>query len=161
MDYSKTIKKFEKGFEKISTRKLSEMSGFFKDEKSFQEILKKKDPEVYNVYIKEFSPIDMGLTVIKPGRVGKEFYFTKGHIHRNETPEFYILLDGKGELLIQKSRFGAKTIKLKKGEITLIPEGYAHRLINSGRKKLKVLTIYHENSKPDYNVKFKRRFFRK
>ena len=50
---------------------------------------------------------------------------------------------------------------MKKGKIALIPEGYAHRLVNTGNKKLKVLTIYHEDSKPSYNVKFKKRFFRK
>lgn len=158
-NYQKTIRKFEKVYEKKSVRKLSDMKGFFKDEKAFEEILKKKNPELYSVFIKEFSPMMMGLTVINPGVVGKEFYFTKGHIHKKLTPEFYILLEGKGELLIQKDK--PKVIKLKLGEITLIPERYAHRLINTGRKKLKVLTIYHEDSKPDYKVKFKKRFFKK
>ena len=158
-NYQKTIKKFEKGYEKKSVRKLSDMKGFFKDEKAFEEILKKKDPELYSVFIKEFSPMMMGLTVINPGVVSREFYFTKGHVHKKLTPEFYILLEGKGELLIQKNK--PKVIRLKLGEIALIPERYAHRLINTGKKKLKVLTIYHEDSKPDYKVKFKKRFFKK
>ena len=54
-----------------------------------------------------------------------------------------------------------KVIDLKKVEIVLIPIGYAHRLINTGNKKLKVLTIYDQESKPDYNIKFKKRFFRR
>ena len=61
--------------------------------------------------------------------------------------------------LVQKNN-KQKTIKLKKEEITLIPEDYVHRLINIGNKKLKVLTIYHENSKPDYNIRFKKKFFK-
>lgn len=158
-NYTSTIRKFEKNYDKKAVRKLSNMVSFFKDKEAVRMILKKKDPVLYTVFIKEFSPIDLGLTVINPGAVKKEFYFTKGHIHKKQTPEFYILLEGSGNLLIQKGK--SKTIKLKKGEITLIPKGFAHRLINSGNKKMKVLTIYHEASKPSYKVKFKKRFFRK
>lgn len=159
-NYKITITKFEKNYDKKSTRKLEDLKNHFSNKEEVKNILKKKNPVIYEVFIKEFPPIDLGLTVINPGNVKKEFYFTKGHIHKNKTPEFYILLDGKGELLLQKGR-KPKTINLKKGEIALIPKGYAHRLINSGRKKLKVLTIYHEASKPDYKIKFKKRFFKK
>lgn len=160
MDYKKTIQKFEKKFDKKSTRKLSDMSKFFKDQKEVQKILNKKDLVLYEVFIREFSPIMLGLTVINPGTIGKELYFTKGHVHKKLTPEFYILLEGSGKLLIQKKNSKPKTIKMKKGEIVLIPEKYAHRLVNVGKTKLKVLTIYHEDSKPDYKIKFLKRFFR-
>ena len=159
-NYTSTIRKFEKNYDKKSVRKLSDMIGFFKDNKGVVDILKKKDPILYTVFIKEFSPIDLGLTVINPGAIRKEFYFTKGHVHRKKTPEFYILLEGSGNLLLQKGK-NSKTIKLKKGEIALIPKGFSHRLVNTGNKKLKVLTIYHEASKPSYRVKFKKRFFRR
>ena len=159
-NYSSTIRKFERGYDKRSIRKLSGMKGFFEDNNAFKEILNKKDPELYSVYIKEFSPIDMGLTVINTGTVGKEYYFTKGHVHKRKTPEFYILLEGKGELLIQKGR-KKKVIHMKLGEIALIPVGYAHRLANIGKKKLKVLTIYHDNSKPKYGVNFLKKFYKK
>ena len=57
-----------------------------------------------------------------------------------------------------QKQLNVKVIDLKKGEIVLIPIGYAHRLINTGNKKLKVLTIYDQESKPDYNINFKRSF---
>lgn len=120
----------------------------------------KENPVIYEVYTKAFSPIDLGLTVIHPGDVKGEFFMTKGHIHAKKTPEFYILLEGKGLLIFQKNN-KVKKIKLKKGEITLIPEGYAHRSINIGDKKLKILTVYHEDSWPNYKIKFQRRFFKK
>jgi len=114
---------------------------------------------IYEVFVKTFSPLDLGLTVIEPGVVGKEFHMTKGHVHSRKIPEFYVLLDGSGILLAQKGKL--EVIKLKKGELVLIREGYAHRLVNNGRRKLKVLAVYHEDSRPKYGVKFKRRFFRK
>ena len=86
---------------------------------------------------------------------------TNGHIHTKNAPEFYILYDGSGKLILQKGKKGkGKVVVLKKGKITYIPKGYAHRLANTGRKKMKVLTIYHEQTKADYDVRFKKRSFR-
>lgn len=158
-DFEKTIKHFEKFKPKI--RKLKDVAAWYYDKNSAEKELKKNpDKEIYRTYTDSFSPINLTLTVINPGTIGKEFFMTKGHVHKKKTPEFYILLEGKGKLLIQKGKL-IKVINLKKGEIALIPKGFAHRLINTGRKKLKVLTIYDEKSKPDYNTKFKKRLFKK
>ena len=158
-NYGKTIRKFEK--HKSRKRRFKDVSKWYSDKKAVEKELKKnKDKVIYETFTEEDSPMDLTLTVIHPGTIGKEYYMTKGHIHGANNPEFYILLEGNGKLLIQ-SRSEVKVITLKKGKITLIPKGYAHRLINPGRKKLKVLTIYSENSRPNYNVKFKRRFFRR
>ena len=158
-DYRKTIRYFEK--QQGKGRKLKDVVKWYSDKEAVEKELKKNPNKViYETFTDKFTPIDLTLTVVNPGIIGKEYYMTKGHIHRKKTPEFYILLEGKGKLLIQKQS-KAKVIELKKGEITLIPINYAHRLINTGNKKLKVLTIYHENSKPDYKIKFKKRFFKK
>ncbi|MEM3113046.1 MAG: glucose-6-phosphate isomerase family protein [Candidatus Pacearchaeota archaeon] len=154
MNYSKTIREFEKNYDFKKTKRLKEMA------KYYGENVRKNNKIVYEVYIKKFSPVQIGLTEVHSGSINNEFYMTSGHIHKNKTPEFYILLEGKGILLIQKND-KVKAVPLKKGKINLIPEGYAHRLINTGDKKLKVLTIYHENSKPYYNIKFNKKFFRK
>lgn len=157
-NYKKTIRDFEKKGEK-GVRTLKDLENYFLDKKAVQETLKKKNKTIYELFTKEFSPIKLTLTEVLPGVIGKEYYLTKGHVHARKIPEFYVLLEGKGILLIQKGK--PREIKLKKGEIALIPEGYAHRLVNTGNKKLKVLTIYHEDSKPDYKIRFKKRFFKK
>lgn len=156
MNYKKTIKEFEKRYDEKSVRLLRDLKNEFLDITGVDE-----NETVYEVFIKNYSPVNLGLTVLNSGSVNKEYYFTKGHIHRAKTPEFYILLEGSGILLLKKKGKRAKSIILKKGKIELIGEGYAHRLINNGKRKLKVLTIYHEDSKPDYKIKFGRRFFRK
>ena len=158
-DYKKTIRHFEKN--KSRARRLKDVVPWFSNKKAIADaLLKNKNKVIYETFTDKFSPINLTLTVINPGTIGKEYFFTKGHIHRKKVPEFYILLEGKGKLLMQKQS-NVKVIDLKKGEIVLIPIGYAHRLINTGIKKLKVLTIYDQESKPDYNVKFKKRFFRR
>jgi glucose-6-phosphate isomerase, archaeal len=159
-NYNKTIKYFENKC-KSSPRKVKDVVQWYSDEKAIEKELKRdKNKVVYETFTDKFSPINLTLTLIHPGTIGKEYYMTKGHVHRKKTPEFYILLEGKGKLLIQKAS-KVKVINLKKGEIALIPQGYSHRLINDGNKKLRVLTIYDQKSKPDYQIKFKKRFFRK
>jgi len=158
-NYEKTIKEFEK--HKSKARRLKDVVKWYSDKKAIAEELKKnKNKVIYETFTDKFSPINLTLTVISPGTIGKEYYMTKGHIHRKKVPEFYILLEGKGKLLMQKQS-NVKVINLKKGEITLIPIGYSHRLINTGNKKFKVLTIYDQESKPDYHIKFKKRFMKK
>jgi len=154
MKYQETIKDFEKNYDERKTKTLKAMQKYY-----LKTDLLKNNNVIYEVFIKKLSPINLALTVINPGSVDKEYYMTSGHIHLKKTPEFYILLDGKGILLVQKDKL--KIVNLKKGEIAFIPEGYAHRLINNGKQKLKVLTIYHEDSRPNYNIKFNKRFFKK
>ena len=158
-DYKKTIKHFEK--RKSKARKLKDVVKGYSDKKAIEkELIKNKNKVIYETFTDKYTPINLTLTVVHPGTIGKEYYMTKGHIHRKKVPEFYISLEGKGKLLMQKQS-KVKVIDLKKGEIALIPVGYSHRLINTGNKKFKVLTIYDQESKPDYHIKFKKRFFRK
>jgi glucose-6-phosphate isomerase, archaeal len=157
-DYKKTIKEFER--HRSKPRRLKDVGKWYKDKDAVEGILRSEGNRViYETFTDKFSPIDLTLTVVHPGVIGKEFHMTKGHVHRKLTPEFYILLEGKGKLVIQKNEM--KVIELKKGEIALIPKGYAHRLVNDGRKDLKVLTIYDQASRPDYHIRFRKRFFRR
>ena len=138
-NYKKTIRHFEKN--KSHTRKLKDVAPWFSNKKAIAEALRKnKNKVIYETHTDKLSPINLTLTVVYPGMIGKEYYMTKGHIHRKKVPEFYILMEGKGKLLMQKQS-NVKVINLKKGEIVLIPIGYAHRLINNGNQKINDLTI--------------------
>ncbi len=155
MNYISTIKSLEREYNKKVTVKLKDLEGSFKDISNIE-----GNPVIYKVFIKKYSPINLGLTILNSGSVNREFYMTRGHVHKKQSPEFYILMEGKGILLIQK-RSIIKKIVLEKGQIALVPEDYAHRLINVGKEKLKALTIYDETSMPNYKVKFRKRFFKK
>lgn len=60
---------------------------------------------------------------------------TKMHYHANHS-EHVMLIEGQGMLLM-----GYKTIDLKKNELIFITEGTPHKIINTGKSKLKVLSI--------------------
>ena len=113
----------------------------------------KGNPLIYTVYIKDFKSFETGLTVIESGKIGKEYFMTKGHRHKNPVEEIYILIEGKGKLLI-KEKNRVKEINMKKGKVYLIPEKSGHRLINTGKNRLEVFTIYSKNAGHDYGFKF-------
>ena len=139
MNYKKTIRDFEK--EKGKKRRLKDLKKYFSKETYDKELKEKGNRVIYETFTKEFSPINLTLTNVFPGTISGEFDFTKGHVHGREVPEFYVLLDGKGKLYLQKGK-KINVINLKKGEFAYIPENWAHRLINTGRVVMKVLTIY-------------------
>jgi len=155
MTYAKTIKEFERVPAKKRT--LKDMQGYFKNNAAYNRLLK-LNPIIYKTYTKSFAQIELTLTVLNPGAIGGEFFFTKGHIHRKNPEEAYMLLEGNGILYLQGKK--TKIVKLKKGVIYSVDEGYAHRLINTDNSQLRVLTIYPQNNNPNYHVKFKKRFFK-
>ncbi|MCK5149616.1 cupin domain-containing protein [Candidatus Pacearchaeota archaeon] len=143
----------KKSYDKKIIRKFKDMKEKFKESNNI-----KNNPLLYQVYIKDFGCFETGLTVIEPGTINKEFYMTKGHKHQKPTKEIYILLKGKGKLIIQDKK--TKILNLKKDKTYIIPKKSGHRLINTGDKKLEVLTIYSKNAGHSYNFKFKKRVFK-
>jgi glucose-6-phosphate isomerase, archaeal len=118
----------------------------------------KWNPLIYVVYIKDFGTFETGVTVMEAGDVNGEFYMTKGHRHFEKLKEIYVLLEGKAKLLLVGKR--SRVIDMKKGKSYIISGKLGHRLVNVGRGRVKVLTIYSKDAGHDYNFKFRKRFFK-
>ena len=87
-------------------KRLSELAGLYADEAAFAAGLEAGDRTVYDVT--EFRPSsrngDMvfGVTRMSPGRIGNEFFLTRGHIHaRADRPEIYYGEAGNGVMLLE------------------------------------------------------------
>ncbi|UCD03817.1 MAG: cupin domain-containing protein [Candidatus Woesearchaeota archaeon] len=152
-------KNLEKEYEDKIVRTLKDMKDCYSDQEEVNEILKHYNPLIYEVFIKKTPNIDYGLNIMKPGVIGKEYYMTKGHVHKKPSAESYLLLEGKGKIVIQNKE-EAKVIDLIKNEEVIVPEGYAHRLVNVGDKPLKVLTIYEPDAGHDYSITVTKRVFK-
>ncbi|HEY5501548.1 MAG TPA: glucose-6-phosphate isomerase family protein, partial [Candidatus Humimicrobiaceae bacterium] len=75
-------------------RKLSSMKNQYLDEKSYGEMLAKEDCLLYEVYEKLVPELEgellQGMSIVHPGKVGNEYFMTKGHFHSIlNTAEFY------------------------------------------------------------------------
>jgi glucose-6-phosphate isomerase len=95
------------------------------------------------------SGVSYDLLVLLSGKVGQEYYKTRGHFHVNKPnmpdayPEFYEVLSGEAILMLQKnSRSGEveeiMAVEAQTNDIVYIPPGYGHVIINSTDQPLVV-----------------------
>lgn len=117
-------------------RKLSEMKGMFADDEKFAEMAESTDPIVYEFYDmqrpQEPGEIAFGTSIVYPGRVGDEYFMTKGHFHEvRDTAEVYYCLRGRGCMLMENPEGDWEARDLQPGSAVYVPPRYAHRSINT------------------------------
>lgn len=138
-------------------RYLSDMREYFVDKRAVEDILSSgRNPLIYVVY--EISreaegELNVGCTVIYPGKVGGEYYFTRGHFHKKlQTSEIYIGVSGEGLILMQDA-YGAFSVgEIKPETIVYVPPGVAHRTVNTGNTALVFLSIYPSDAGHNYET---------
>jgi glucose-6-phosphate isomerase len=121
-------------------RLLSDMKGMYHDDKKFNEILKKGDLLVYEFYNmglpEEPSELAYGTTILYSGKVGDEYYMTKGHFHNIiETAEIYYCIKGHGFLLMENPEGESEVQEMKPGVSVYVPPRFAHRSINISKNE--------------------------
>ncbi|MEM3716000.1 MAG: glucose-6-phosphate isomerase family protein [Candidatus Bathyarchaeia archaeon] len=144
-------------------RRLADLREYFSDKRAVEDALSKgENPLIYVVYEisrKTEGELNVGCTIIYPGKVGDEYYFTKGHFHVKEaTSEVYIGMSGEGLILMQDKEGRVFIEEIKPETIVYIPPGLAHRSVNTGRTELVFLAIYPSDSGHDYETIRKRGF---
>jgi len=138
-------------------RYLHNVQRIFADQKSVKEILQTDNPLIYEVYELDL-PEKEGhliycLSVVYPGKIGKEYFMTKGHFHlRRDTAEIYLGLKGEGYLIMQTSEGEFYSLKVIPGTIAYVPPFWGHRSINIGKEKFIQLAIYPGDAGHDYKI---------
>lgn len=118
-------------------RFLGDLKGLFADEDACKEILKNENPLVYEFHglpaPNHPGDIGFGCSIVYPGKVGNEYYMTKGHYHNDiDTGEAYLCLNGHGYMLIENPEGDWRALELEKGKCVYVPKRYAHRSICVG-----------------------------
>jgi glucose-6-phosphate isomerase len=143
---------------------LSEMRGYFADQAACDEALARDDQAVYQVSWLEpgsgAGDLHYGLGRISPGRVGREYFMTKGHLHAwRPAAEVYIGLRGRGCLLLEDETTGrGQILPLDHGCVAYVPAGTAHRTVNTGEEPLLYLGVYPAAAGHDYGAIATRNF---
>ena len=137
-----------------SEKKMKELAGVFADEKAYKAF--NMEEIVYEVEM--HSPagnteggLNFGISTIYPGKVGEEFFMTKGHFHevRNRA-EYYWGIVGTGLLLLVDEDGTSITEEVSPGSLHYIAGNTAHRLINTGESKLVVGACWPADAGHDY-----------
>lgn len=119
------------------TRNLSKMAGQYLDQDAYDQMLSEEDSLLYEVYeLKRpevAGEILHGISIVHPGKVGNEFYMTKGHYHTVlETAEIYYTLEGEGYMVMETPEGDWAVEKLTPGSVLYVPPRWAHRSVNVG-----------------------------
>ena len=127
-------------------RRLSDLGAAFADASAYAQTLAQHDPLLYTVASlqpdAQQDALFYAMGKLLPGRIGAEYYMTKGHYHTlRSAPEVYIGLRGDGLMLLEDETGASRAQPLLANSIVYVPGHTAHRTINVGDESLIYLTI--------------------
>ena len=146
-------------------RTLSAMAGQYTDAESYALMLARTDQVLYEVYQFERpeTPGELitGLSVLHPGKVGDEYFMTKGHFHAElGTAEVYYCLQGQGLIVLETPEGEVAVEELAPGRVLYVPPRWAHRSVNTGTEDLITFFVCPGDAGHDYGT-IEARGFRK
>jgi glucose-6-phosphate isomerase, archaeal len=136
----------------------NDLTGLYESETDFTALLAMQGEDVaYEVT--DFKPstvqndMIVGVTCMAPGKVGREFYMTRGHIHaRPNRPEMYSGESGLGVMLLESPAGEVRTIEISPRSMCYVPPFWIHRSINVGTEPLVMTFAYPADSGQDYDI---------
>jgi glucose-6-phosphate isomerase len=139
-------------------RRLSALDGCFADERAFAAAVAAGDPELYYTAGVEEAfgdgQLHYVIGLIQPGKIGDEYYMTKGHSHAwRPAAEVYIGLRGEGLMLLQDERSGeCVALPLGAERVVYVPGYTAHRTVNTGDEPLVYWGVLSSAAGHDYGA---------
>jgi len=139
-------------------KRLADLAGIYLDSQAFDEAA--ADDVSGVVYtVNEMRPdqqrgdVIFGTTFMEPGRIGAEFYMTRGHIHATANrPEVYYGESGEGLLLMESPEGETRILPLEPRVAVYVPPMWIHRSVNVGAAPLVMSFFYPGDSGQDYDI---------
>ena len=118
------------------SRTLGDLRGIFADIDAFSRMPQNMPAYEVSSFLpeQEGTPggLYFGITYLHPGKVGNEYFMTKGHFHANiDRAEFYWGLEGEGMLILMDQSRRVWAERVFPGSLHYIPGGVAHRMANT------------------------------
>ncbi len=147
-----------------SQRWLSQLKDVFASPAAYEKVMQSGDQLVYSV--DTFEPaagegqLHYGYGVLMPGKVGDEYFFTRGHLHAfREAAEVYICLHGNGFMLLEDEHSEeCRAVEMSPESAVYVPGYTAHRTVNTGNEPLVYWGVYPFNAGHDYQTIQQRNF---
>lgn len=137
-------------------RKMKDVKEIFADKQAGAQLA--PDTIVYEV--ESYLPVPQdttgglffGVTFIHPGRVGNEYFMTKGHFHKIlNRAEFYWCIAGEGMLILMDENRNTRAEKMYPGSLHYINGHTAHRTANTGNTVLSFGACWPSDAGHDYD----------
>lgn len=145
-------------------RHLRDVYTAFADRQAAAALLAAGDPLLYYVTLidEQNGPgqLHYALGMLMPGKVGAEYFMTKGHFHAwRPAAEVYIGLRGQGMMLLEHEETGAcDAVPLAAETVVYVPGHTAHRTVNTGDEPLVYWGILSCDAGHDYGAVGERNF---
>jgi len=124
-----------------SVKRIADLENVFSDEQARLQMA--QDKMVYEVQAwlpeEDGTPggLYFGTTIIYPGKVGEEYFMTRGHFHAKiDTGEYYWGIKGEGVLILMDTSRNVYAEHMKAGSLHYINRSVAHRVANVGNEPL-------------------------
>ena len=133
------------------------MQGQYLDSAAYEAMAGDGDTLLYEVYElarpHEAGEVLHGISIVHPGKVGDEYYMTKGHFHTIlETAEIYVCLSGQGVMVMETPEGDWAVEDLAPGRVLYVPPRWAHRSVNTGADDLITFFAYPGHAGHDYGT---------
>lgn len=142
---------------KESSRRMKDLKGVFMDEAVRKQL--DQDELVYEV--QAYLPVGegkegglfFGNSTIYSGKVGSEYFMTKGHFHAiMDRAEYYWCIQGEGMLILMDENRKTWGEKMTPGSLHYIPGRIAHRVANTGNQPLRFGACWPSDAGHDYDT---------
>ena len=147
---------FPDGAPKLAeTRSISAMKGMFLDETARKAL--EQDTIVYEFHTLQTpglaTDLAFGISTCYPGKVGEEYFMTKGHYHEVfDCAEVYICRQGRGIILMETPDRQWSGLILTPGQAVYVPGGWAHRSVNIGDEPFVTFFVFRADAGHDYKT---------
>ena len=139
-------------------KRLRDLEGLYLDTSAFAKALANQgDKVVYAVDEKRpaqsAGDLIFGTTYMEPGRIGEEYFMTRGHIHAcANRPEVYYGEAGQGLMLLETPEGETRLIKIEPRVAVYVPPYWIHRSVNVGASPLVMSFFYPNDAGQDYGI---------
>lgn len=136
-----------------------DLKGLFAREEAFDRLVAERGRDLaYEVY--EFRPdrvapheLVFGTSTLHAGKVGDEFFMTRGHIHtRTDRPEIYFCHAGRGVMHMEAPDGNTNPIEMTPGSVVYVPSFWIHRSVNVGEGPFITTFCYPADAGQDYDI---------
>lgn len=140
-----------------SSKTLAQLRHMFHDQHAAARM--PDDLELYRV--QAYMPVSAGTeggllwgnTILQPGKVGDEYFMTRGHFHRiRNRGEYYLTFHGEGALLLMEEGGPTRSEPMSPGSVHYIPGATAHRVANTGSVPLVFAACWPSDAGYDYET---------
>ncbi|MCR9136376.1 MAG: glucose-6-phosphate isomerase [Alphaproteobacteria bacterium] len=139
-------------------KRLCDLDGIYQDAEAFARAVTAEGNKV--VYaVNEMRPkqargdLIFGTTFMQPGKIGREFYMTRGHIHATANrPEVYYGERGEGLMLMESPEGETRILDVRPRIAVYVPPMWIHRSVNIGNVPLVMSFFYPSDSGQDYEI---------